>query len=161
MGVFDWLKNKQEEKRKVKEGEDELRRQAEEEVSEEVIKIRKEKIKQDILAEARGEKKADDGKGSKLLKALGNEFKQSNLGNNEQMEKLLGKQGQAKGTTTSDGLKTDRLMEMIGSKKTANTNVIQGKSINTNRNFAELLGGQGASNEKLRDMLGKKKEVKK
>jgi len=157
MGILDWIKNKQEEKNKVKEEENELRRQVESEVSEEVIKIKKDKIKEEILSEARGEKK-EDGKGIKLLKGLGDEFKQSNIGNSEQLEKLIGKQGQTKGKETSDGLRTDRLMEMIGSKKTANIDTIQGKGINTNKNFAELLGGSGVSDDKIKLMSGAKKK---
>ena len=51
MGILDWIKNKQEEKNKVKEEENELRRQVESEVSEEVIKIKKDKIKEEILSE--------------------------------------------------------------------------------------------------------------
>lgn len=158
MGLFDWVKQKQDEKKKAKEAEDELRRQAEAEVSDEVIEIRKQKIKNQILAEARGEKK-EEGKGAKLLKALGEEFKQSNLGDDRQMGKLLGKGSNTQASQTSvkqqDNFTTDRLMSAIGGqRRTVNTDVISNKPLDTKKNLAGTLGGSGPTNDKLRLMAG-------
>jgi len=151
MGIFDWVKHKQEDKRKTKEAEDELRRQAEAEVSEEVIKIKKDKIKQQILSEARGEKKPE-GKGSQLLKQLGDEFKNSNIGNSEQMDKLLGKRNNSVTSgKQEDNFSTDRLMGVIGGKK---------KSANTNHDYAGALGGSGPTSDKLRMLTGVKVNTK-
>jgi hypothetical protein len=155
MGLFDWVKQKQEDKRKAKEVEDELRRQAEAEVSDQVIQIKKEKIKEQILAEARGEKK-EDGKGAKLLKALGEEFKQSNLGDDKQMEKLLGKRSTTNTPVSEkDNFSTERLMNTIGGqRKTVNTNVIVSKPVDTKKDISGTLGGSGPTNDKLRLMAG-------
>lgn len=159
MGLFDWVKQKQDEKRKAKEAEEELRRQAEAEVSDQVVEIKKQKIKEQILAEARGEKK-EESKGMKMLKQLGDEFKQSNLGDDKQMEKLLGRS--SKVPIPPDGIKQDnfstgRLMDAIGGRtKNVNTGVIASKPVNTKKDIAGTLGGSGPTNDKLKLMAGMK-----
>lgn len=160
MGIFDWVKQKQEDKRKAKEAEEELRRQAEAEISDEVVKIKKDKIKAQILSEARGDKKPES-KGMTMLKQLGDEFKNSSIGNTEQMDKLLGKRAtgpQMKGGMQQpDQFSTERLMGAIGGgKQNVKTSEITGRSVNTKQDLAGTLGGRGPSEEKLRMMAGVK-----
>ena len=90
MGLFDWTK------KKVNEEDEQLRKEAEAEVAEEIKKIKKEKIKKELLAEARGENKPKENRGIEMLKMLGSDFKSSNVGTSEQMEKMLGKSGTQK-----------------------------------------------------------------
>jgi len=72
MGLFDWVKKKKDKQKQKVDDDKLLREEVMNEMSDEILAIRKEKIRQEILAEENGEKKKG---GSEFLKKLGEEFK--------------------------------------------------------------------------------------
>ncbi len=156
MGLFDWVKKKQEAKKQQEEENKLLREEVEKEISDEIIGMRKEKIKQEILAKERGEK--TKSKGSEFFKKLGEEFKGLPVGGNEQMDRLIGK-GKSLQNTTTDGLQSsDKISEMLGSKKSNDVTKkdiagILGYNTNTKKDSVDIIGGSKVDDEKLKKLI--------
>jgi len=154
MGLKDiWNKTsfarKAAEEKAKKEEDDRLREKVRQEVAPEIERIKMEKIRDEELAKARGTFKPEEKKKNPLA-MLGEEFKQSNIGSNEQMDKILGKQ-----TTQSIG-RGNRLDEnmpkgsmLMDTGRLLDT-VTSSKRVNTERDFGSMLG---------RDKLQKDKDL--
>ena len=165
MGLFDWVKKKKDKQKQKVDDDKLLREEVMNEMSDEILAIRKEKIRQEILAEENGEKKKG---GSEFLKKLGEEFKTSNLGGNIQMEKLLGKKNDNESNVNDKIINSDKISQLIGGK--TNINIMDknladmmgyDKKLNNNpitdeklKRFTNL--GSNASEEKLKELLKRK-----
>lgn len=110
-----------EEAKKQKEFEDQLRLEVREESKDELKKIVKDKILEEEKAKVLGVNKSNKAKN--ILAQIGEEFKQSNIGSNEKMDRLLGKQTgsnvQDKGNLIGGNnfMNADKMKELIGGIK--------------------------------------------
>jgi hypothetical protein len=140
---------------KIKKTEDEtLRAKVREEIKPEIERIKMEKIKEEELARARGTYVEPEKKKNPLA-MLGEEFKSSSIGSNDQMEKILGKSGtQAAGRgnrisgsgSGSQLMSTEKLLDTVTSSK----------KIDTNKDFGSMLGKEKVQKERdIPGMLGR------
>jgi len=159
MGLKDlWNKTsfarKAEEDKAKKEEDELLRAKVREEIKPELERIKMERIKEEELAKAKGTYVEPEKKKNPLA-ALGEEFKSSSIGSNEQMEKILGKSGtQAAGRgnrisgagSGSQLMSTERLLDTVTSTK----------KIDTNRDFGSMLGKDKVQKDRdIPGMLGR------
>jgi hypothetical protein len=151
MGIFNWVKKKQDAKKQKEDEEKLLREQVFEEIGDEIIEIRKNKIKEEILAKERGEKV--EGK-SDFFKKLGQEF--SPLGTNTQMDKLLGKQTtqQTQQTNNNNIINNDKISQMIGvtNKDVTKKDIagIMGYDKKLRDDGVQVIGGSPVNEDKIR-----------
>ena len=136
-----------------KEEEEILRAKVRQDIAPEIERIKMDKIKEEELAKARGTFIEPEKKKNPLL-MLSEEFKQSNIGSNDQMDKILGRQAQGrvnrtgnmdmpKGAMLSD---TNRLLDTVTTNKRVDTNrdfggMLGSKRVNTNRDLPGMLDG--------------------
>ena len=170
MGLGDiWAKMKEkkaiEEQKKVEE--ELLRKQVLEEIQPQIKEMLKKKIMQEELDKAMGvEAPKKENKG---LKMLADEFKGANLGNNEQMDKLLGRKEGQQQSQTSQILGNDKISNLMNNKSLNTNRDIAGelgskhtfrKDYNNvigqhnEKDFGSLIGGQNSNTEKLKQMVG-------
>lgn len=172
MGIINdiWSKTKfareAEEKRKQKELEEEVRAEIQSEIKEEAKKLLKEKIKQqEIDRIVNPETKPK----SNFLAKLGEEFKGSNLGSNDQMGKLMGKPNNnthnAQVNTQNLGLSNEGIVKAFGStnpqKTTKNNGVdmLGTRNYNFERNNKDSFGVQKQREEQVVGMPDTKKQL--
>lgn len=117
-----------------------LRKEVLEEIKPELKQAMKEKIKQEEI-----EKIKHPPVKKNFLNMLGEEFKGSNIGSNEQMGKILGKQ-----TNNNNS-------SLIGSNNNKNFGEMMGTgNLNTNRDFGKLLGRDRSFSKDSEDIIGMK-----
>jgi len=128
---------KAEEDKKKAEEDAVLREKVRQEIAPELEKIKMEKIKQEELAKARGtfveEKKKNP------LAMLGEEFKQSNIGSNDQMEKILGKQSNG-GKNVDVNSEFSGKGSMLGNTEKLLSTVTSEKRVKTDHDYGGMLG---------------------
>ena len=161
MGLKDiWNKTsfarKAEEERIKKEEDDKLREKVRQEIQPQLERIKMDRIKEEELAKARGtfveEKKKNP------LAMLGEEFKQSNIGSNQQMEKILGKQSNNNGTLSGE---FQGKGSMLGNTDKLLSTVTSDKKVNTNQDYGGMLGRDKLKdNKKLPGMMNSGKEFR-
>jgi hypothetical protein len=149
MGLKDIWQKTSMYKNKIKRDEDnkeqdELRKEVMEEIRPEIKQIMKDKIKEEEIEKI----KSGNIKKKNFLVQLGEEFKGSTIGSNEQMDRMLGKQSNIDKTSLLSGSKnTKDYGDMMGTGK-----------LNTNRDFGSLMGSKKDFKKDNKDILGLEKK---
>jgi hypothetical protein len=165
MGLKDiWAKTsfaRKAEEEKTKKDEDEaLREKVRREIQPELERIKMDKIKEEELAKARGTFVEPEKKKNPLA-MLGEEFKQSNIGSNDQMSKILGNQGNS-GKNVDVNSEFKGKGSMLGDTERLLNTVTSDKRVNTNQNYGNMMGRDNLSDSsKFGGMLNGGKEVRK
>jgi hypothetical protein len=168
MGIGDlWDKmvnkvnDKLEEKKKKKQEEEQLQKEIMEEMREEIKEIKKEEIRKKMLEEAAKPKK-------NFFEKLGEEFKGSNIGSNEKVDRMLGRDTRNQGGQVSGRVPEfqDVNQKIIGSQRIPQGRSPFDQTANSvfNKDYGAMMGGGGGpSPDKLKEMsaLPKKNDKKK
>lgn len=150
------------EKKERQQLEDEVRAELKEEIKAEAKAKLREKIKQEEINKVVNPESKPK---SNFLGKLGEEFKGSNLGSNDQMNKMLGKQPQNQNTQQNGGgLSNDAILRGFGSTSSGKNQDVSGlmgnKSLNTNKDIPGMLGSGhnfGRDNNSMFGIRGEKK----
>jgi len=166
MGLKDiWAKTsfarKAEEEKKKKEEDEALREKVRAEIQPELERIKMEKIKQEELAKARGTFVEPEKKKNPLA-MLGEEFKSSNIGSNDQMEKILGKSSGGKNVNVNGEFQGKG--SMLGDTNKLLSTVTSEKRVKTDQDYGGMLGQPSdklRQTDKFGSMLHSNKEMRK